>query len=148
MKRWTTLAAALAFVVGTAAPSFGVVTAWKLIWENPGVNCTIGRSVANGPNQTVGSTVRSKVVYCTESAADANLPADRMGVYAEGYAGFTLCASSGGWVYNAASTASKSVTTAVYCHKTMVSGIGWQTRKINSTDWADGYEATEEDYFP
>ena len=138
MKRWTAPAAALAFLVGLAAPAAATVLTsnWVTVNENPGTNCTIGHTVLNNDTGNTGSTVRSKT-YCSETAPDANLPADRMGVLTVGKDGngYT-CATNTGWVDNLASTASRSVTATVYCTGQQVWGYGWQRRKVNSVDYA------------
>lgn len=151
MKRWTPVAVLFAFLVGLAAPAYAdnlKTSAWGILQQNPGTNCTILRAVINQTTDNAGSTVRSKAT-CSESASDVNLPADRMGVYAEAWADpFGACGSSGGWVYNSASTAVKSVTATVLCSNKDVFTTGWGTRKINSTDWVDGYMVTDTLYFP
>lgn len=138
MKTWTTLAAALAFVVGLSAPALGIVSNWYVVQLNAGANCTIGRAVLNVEDAKAGSTIRSKAT-CSESAADVNLPADRMGVVAAAKGPYgDLCGFSGGWVYNAQGTASKSVTATIICWGNITSHAK-HIRKINSTDWYDDF---------
>lgn len=138
MKKWTTLAAAFAFVVGLAAPALGLVSNWYVVWLNAGTNCTIGRAVLNIDDAKAGSTVRSKKT-CSEYADDANLPADRMGVVAAALGPYgDLCGFSGGWVYNAQGTAAKSVTANIICWGN-ITAHAKHTRKINSTDWYEDF---------
>lgn len=131
------LLAAAAFTFGLIGPAFALayVTPWATVQENPGTNCTLGHAVINNTTVKAGSTAIS-VDYCNAGAPDVNLPAGRMGVAASGFdSGLNLCASTGGYVTNAASTAIVSTNATVYCSGT-ITGWGYQRRKINSTDWS------------
>ncbi len=148
MKLWTTLAAALAFVVGFSLPAAAIVSAWDVVWLDSGTSCTIGRASIQTSTGNVGSTVRSKVT-CSESVADFNLPSNRMGVWTyalDEYGG--LCGSAPAWVYNGTGTAHRSVAAAVVCSHMDVIGYARQWRKTGPETSVEDWNQTAPLYFP